>query len=400
MKILQVNNHHRIIGGSDSVYFNTSELLRESGHEVVQFAAASEQDLLSPHTSYFPQGLDLQNARLRDLGRFLRNTEACVAIDSLIEDAGPFDIAHLHIYYGRLTASILPVLKQHGVPIVQTIHEYKLACPIYTMERDGDVCDKCVEGSTLNILRHRCKGGSLAKSIVVLAEFWASRLQGDVRLLDRIICVSDFQRNLMERAGIPSEKLTTLHNFVDPTEFTPLGPEEKEDYLLYFGRIETLKGVPTLIRAAQAAGASLKIVGTGAWSKDMAREIAGKHKIEALGFVSGQPLRDLIARARAVVVPSEWYENCPMTVLEAKAAGTPVIGARIGGIPELVRDGTDGLLFEAGNVDDLARAIWELDQIDISGFGGQARADILARFSPAQHRVRLLEILASVLKGK
>ena len=394
-QILQVNNHHRVIGGSDSVYFNTSELLRASGRGVINFAASSEHDVPSPYSSYFHRGLDTKKLSLKDIGKYMRDAEAGKAVDRLIDHVGPFDVAHLHIYYGRLTAAILPVLRRHDIPIVQTIHEYKLACPIYTMERNGSVCEECIKGSTINVIRNKCKEGSLAKSIAVLAEFWASRLQGDVRLLDRIICVSDFQRSLMLRAGIPASKLVTLHNFVDPVVFKPVASEAKGDYFLYCGRIEVLKGVPSLLQAAEKTGISLKVAGVGGWSQDMMRRISGNSNIEALGHVGGQDLRDLIAYAKAVVVPSEWYENCPMTVLEAKAAGTPVIGARIGGIPELIRDGVDGTLFEAGNVDDLCRAINDIREGDIIGMAHAAREDVKARFSNEFHLERLIEIYES-----
>lgn len=394
-RVLQVNNHHRIIGGSDSVYFNTSELLRAQGSEVINFAAASEHDVPSPYSGYFPQGLDTKKLSLTDIGKYMRNADAAKAIDRLIRTVGPFDVAHLHIYYGRLTAAILPKLRRHGIPIVQTIHEYKLVCPVYTMERNGAVCEKCVQGNRLNAIRNRCKEGSLAKSIAVLAEFWASRLQGDVRFMDRIICVSDFQRGLMLRAGIPASKLVTLHNFVDPTLFKPVASEKKGDYFLYFGRIEALKGLPTLIRAAEKTGIALKVAGVGGWSQNMMRRIGGNSRVEALGYVGGQTLRDLISHAKAVVVPSEWYENCPMTVLEAKAAGTPVIGARIGGIPELIRDGVDGTLFEPGNVDDLSRAINDVCNGDLIGMAHAACEDVNARFSKEFHLERLIEIYES-----
>ena len=391
-RVLQINNHHRIIGGSDSVYFNTSELLRQSGRDVINFAASSEYDVSSPYSSYFPYGLDTKKLGPRDMWKYIRNNEAKRSLRNLMVDAGPLDIAHLHIYYGRLTAAILPELRRAGVPIVQTIHEYKLACPIYTMVRNGHICDECIHGNTLNLLRNRCKEGSLAKSLAVLAEFWTSRLQGDVRLLDRIICVSDFQRELMLTAGIPASKLVTLHNFVDATAFKPVASKIKGNYFLYFGRIEVLKGVPSLIQAAEETGITLKIAGVGDWSQAMERRIRSVPNIETLGYVSGQGLTELIAHARAVVVPSEWYENCPMTVLEAKAAGTPVIGARIGGIPELIRDGVDGILFESGNVEDLCRAMNHMDAGDFDGMAYAAREDVEARFAKESHLERLIQI--------
>ncbi|RAZ82872.1 glycosyltransferase family 1 protein [Cereibacter johrii] len=398
VKILTINNYHRILGGSDAVFFRTAELLQRAGHIVVAYAAASEGDSPSPYASYFPATLNTRAPRLRDVARYIHNREAARRLDDLIKAEGPFDLAHLHIYYGQLTASILPVLRRHDIPIVQTLHEYKLACPIYTMERDGKVCDDCIEGSTLNVLRHRCKGGSLVHSLAVFAEFWASRLQGDISDISRFICVSDFQRRIMEQAGVPRNKLMTLHNFVDLPSEVPA--PNRGRYLLYFGRIEKLKGVGTLVNAARRCNIPLKIAGTGAMAGDLADAIASHPNIEYLGYMSGAPLAGLIANARAVVVPSEWYENCPMSVLEAKAAGVPVLGARVGGIPELIRDGKDGFLFNPGDEEDLLRVIALLDGCDLRRMGDAARHDIAERFAAEAHLAQLLEIYAAARAGR
>jgi len=319
-------------------------------------------------------------------------------IKQMLKTRGAFDVAHLHIYYGRLTAAILQPLRSQGVPIVQSLHEYKHACPIYTMERNGEVCEKCVSGSTLNALRYRCKG-SLLRSSIAFAEFHLSRLQGDVKKIDRFICVSEFQRRILARAGIPEHKMITLYNFVDPARLAPEVPVQRGNYLFYYGRIERLKGVRTLIEAARLTGLPLRIAGTGAWTYEMQAEIADLPNVEYLGFVTGEPLRRLVARARAVVVPSEWYENCPMSVLEAKAVGTPVIGTRIGGIPELVRDGIDGFLCDVGSSEDLARAadaVAATDATDIAAMESAGKADVAARFLPQVHYRRLVAIYKRV----
>lgn len=393
LNILNINNCHRIIGGSDAVFFRTTEMLERAGHRVVSFAAASESDAPSPFAAHFPRSLNTHAARPKHILRYIHNRAAARCLEDLIEAEGPFDLAHLHIYYGQLTTSILPVLKRHRIPIVQTLHEYKLACPVYTMQRHGRSCDDCVEGSTLNLLRHRCKDGSFARSLIVFAEFWASRLQGDISEISQFICVSNFQRSIMERAGIPGNKITTLHNFVDLPTVSPV--VDRGNYLLYFGRIEKLKGIRTLVDAAKHGHFSLKIAGTGAMAAELAAAVAPFSNIEYLGYVSGEPLSKLVANARAVVVPSEWYENCPMSVLEAKAAGVPVIGARIGGIPELVREGEDGFLFNPGDKEQLLKAVGSLDVSDLKQMGDAARRDASERFSAQVHLDKLLEIYSA-----
>ena len=396
MKLLHINNFHYVRGGSDNVYFNTARMLEQAGHESVFFAAAHDDNLPDSHGAYFPPAVDTGRPAVSQVGRFLHNPQARRNLRRLIAEHGPFDLAHLHIYHGRLTPSILKPLREAGIPIIQSLHEYKLACPVYTMERGGQTCEACVTGSTLNVLRHRCKNGSLLHSAAALAEFWASRLQGDVRHIDRFICISDFQAGIMRRAGIPDAKLRRLHNFVDTARITPVPVETRARYLLYFGRIERLKGVPTLIEAVKTTGHHLKIAGSGHWQEEMTQAIRDCPNIEHLGFVHGEALDNLIRGARAVVVPSEWYEPFGLTVIEAKAAGTPVIGADIGGIPELIRDGVDGFLFRPGDRRSLGDALDRLARSDPAALSAAARADACARFSPDTHLHQLLDIYREV----
>ncbi len=388
MRILQISHNHHIVGGSDAVYFATSVLLTQAGHEVIPFCIANPKNLASEWGGYFPPGADTGSAPIRDGFRYFFNTEARRSLNRLLDRVGPVDVAHLHIYHGKQTPAILPVLKARGIRIVQSLHEYKLACPVYTLQQNGEPCDLCVQGSALNSIRHRCKDGSLLRSFIMAAEQMTSRMLGDVRLVDQFICVSDFQRRIMEQAGIPASKLNTLHNFVDTSAFR--AGNGHDGYLLYFGRIEKLKGVPTLIEAVRRTGQRLLIVGDGAWRADMLRRIEGLANIEYLGFQTGPELRRLIARSHAVVVPSEWYENCPMSVLEAKALGRPVIGARIGGIPELIRDRVDGYLFEPGNRDDLVAALTLMERADHALLSRNARLDAVARFSGERHLSALM----------
>ena len=388
MRILQISHNFHIVGGSDAVFFATSDLLRNAGHEVIPFCMQDRANHPSRWSRYFPRGADTRAAPVRDTLRYFFNAEARDKLRRLLDHVGPVDAAHLHIYHGKQTTAILPVLRKRGIPVLHSLHEYKLACPVHTLQRDGKPCELCVRGSALNCIRHRCKDGSLARSVVMAAEQLTSRILGDVRWVDRFICVSDFQRQIMARAGIPEHKLHTLHNFVD-TDAVRAKPGH-DGYLLYVGRIETLKGVPTLLQAVAQSGHQLRIAGDGAWRAELERRIAGLANVTYLGFQHGEALRRLIVRAKAVIVPSEWYENCPMSVLEAKALGRPVIGARIGGIPELVSDGSDGFLFKPGNVVDLVRALAALDQADHAGLSRNARQDAEVRFS---HKVYLDALL-------
>ncbi|MEM7722602.1 MAG: glycosyltransferase [Pseudomonadota bacterium] len=393
MRVLHINNVHHVRGGSDVVYFKTGDLLTAAGHDCTYFASAHPANRAAATASYFPKAVENAQPRRTEAHRFLFNASARAALTRLIAEQGPFDIAHLHIYHGRLTAAILEPLRRAGIPVVQTLHEYKPACPVYTMERDGQVCEACLVHGPTQVLRHRCKDGSLDRSLAMLAEYWAARLLGDRRGIDRFICVSAFQRDIMRRAGLPEQKLRLLHNFVAPA---PPMPQETADpqrpYLLYAGRIDRLKGVPMLIEAVKRTGDRLVLAGDGPWSTQMAEAITDYPAISAMGFLQPDALQTLVAGARAVVVPSVWYENCPLSVLEAKALGVPVIAARIGGVPELVRDGVDGLLFRAGDVADLQRALAVFATSDRDTMSAAAKDDATARFAPDVHLPRLLSI--------
>ena len=389
MKILQISHNYHVTGGSDAVFFATSELLQRNGHQVVPFCIDTPKNRDTSWAEYFPKGADTKGKPIRDAWRYVHNSEAKRKLTRLIRDHGPFDAAHLHIYHGKQTPAILPVLRRFHIPIVQTLHEYKLACPVYTMQRGDTPCDMCISHGSINAVRNKCKGGSTLQSAMMLAEFHTSRLLGDVRLVDRFLCVSGFQRRVMQKAGIPAEKLRVLHNFVDQSA-VPAGTQTK-DHLLFFGRLEKLKGLPTLLDAVRRTGQKLVIAGEGAWKSGMEAVIKDMPNVTYQGFQSGDALQKLVATAKAVVVPSEWYENCPMSVLEAKAMGRPVVGARIGGIPELIRDGRDGFLFEPGNTDDLVKALGRVETESAEMLSTNARMDIANRFSAQHHLNALLD---------
>ncbi|MGR3290166.1 MAG: glycosyltransferase family 4 protein [Paracoccaceae bacterium] len=393
MKILQVSHNFHIVGGSDAMFFKTSSLLEAAGHEVIPFCMTSPKNRPTPWAKYFARGADTANTRKQDSVRYFYNYSAKTQLNRLLDEVGEIDIAHLHIYHGKQTPSILSVLKAREIPILQTLHEYKLACPTYTMQRDGRSCDLCVTGSDLNCVRHRCKDGSIVKSLVMSAEKSTARILGDVRLIDRFLCVSDFQRQIMLRAGIPSEKLFTLHNFASAGRSKA---PANEGYFLYFGRIEKLKGLQILIAAFKQTNHKLRIAGDGNWRGDLVAAISKIDNITFEGFKSGAALDQLIEKSQAVIVPSEWNENCPMAVLEAKAAGKPVIGTKIGGIPELIRHRHDGFLFEPGDKDGLIAGLNFVAHKGYEILAQNALADAQKRFSPAVHLSALLAHYADI----
>ncbi len=398
MKILNVGHNYHVSGGSDRVLIETGKLLTSNGHTVIPFCAKSEKNENSKYSRFFPQSIDFNNINIKSLLSFFYNFDAKKSLELLVRSEEPsIDIAHLHIYYGKLTTAILHTLKKHNIPIIQSLHEYKLACPIYTMELNGNVCEKCIKGNNFHCVINKCKNSSYLQSTIMATESYISKALGDVRHIDLFLSVSEFHRNIMLKSGIPSTKLEVLHNFVDTDKYKT--EHINLDYFLYFGRIEKLKGIETLISAFKGSPHKLKIIGDGSYLTPMLERISGLNNIEYLGFKEGDDLISYISNAKSVIVPSEWYENCPMNVLEAKALGRPVIGANIGGIPELIRDEIDGYIFEPGDVDGLIDKINKVSD-QFTNMSVLAREDAINRFSKKAYLDKLLAFYKLTLSRK
>jgi glycosyltransferase involved in cell wall biosynthesis len=395
LRVLNVGHYYHVKGGSDSYMLALEALLQAHGHEVAPFASRHPHNRPSRWQAYFPEGLDTQRSRFRDAVRFIYSRQARDRLDRMLENF-PADIAHLHIYYGQLTPAIFGALRRHGIPTLQSLHEYKLTCPVYSHFSNGAICEDCEGSNFYRALPKRCNRGSLGRTLASVTEAYVSRWLGDTTAVDQFIAVSEFMRQQMLKFGtLNPDRISVLHNFVDPARFTPQA--EAGDYLLYFGRLAGNKGLETLIRAiAPVRGARLVIAGDGELRgacQALADEL-GASQISFVGFRQGEELTSLIRNASCVVLPSEWYENCPMSVLEAFAHAKPVIGAQIGGIPELIDVGRDGWLFPPGDEVALRECIEHaVSHVRrLPDMGMTARRKIEERFSPEVHYRQLLDI--------
>lgn len=398
-RILNVNNYHYRRGGSDVVYLDHGALMEELGWESAYFSMKHPKNFDTPWSKYFVDEIEFGHSyslirKLSMAGKVIYSREAQEKLARLLADFSP-DIAHLHCIYHHLSPSILPTLHNAGVPVVMTAHDLKLACPAYKMLNSGGVCERCKEGSLLNVLRHRClRDSASASAVVMLESMLHKRLKTYERYLSKILVPSRFFMAKFVEWGWPEDRFAYVPNYVDASRFRP--NYEPGSYFLYFGRLAPEKGVATLIRAAVKAGVSLKIAGTGpveAELKSLAEHLGGS--IEFLGYRSGDSLHQLIRDCRAVVLPSEWYENAPMSVLESFALGKPVIGATIGGIPELVVDGVSGWHFESGDSDSLCDALSSavsLSSEALCQFGRNSRVMVEENFS----RLRYIDNISSV----
>ena len=392
--ILNVSQNHHVRGGSDRYFFSLAELLQKHGHRVVPFTAANPDNEPSEWEHYFPRAADFEHPGAGDLLRFLYSHDAVKSIRRLLKDTG-IDLAHFHIYYGKLTASILEVLKRDGIPLIQTLHEYKLTCPVYSHLSNDQICEACEGKHFWRALPKRCNRGSLARTALSVTESYVSKMLGAVKKFDHFISVSHFLRKKAISHGIPEDKISTVHNFVDVSNITP--NFSVGDYVLYFGRVHRSKGILTLIKAAvPLTHVPIYIVGDGEAMPEVQRIIEqnGCQHIHLLGFKQGDELRELILNSICTVLPSEWYENCPMSVLESYAYGKPVIGADIGGIPELIVDGVDGLLVPSGEEETLReRLLWMSEHKgDAAEMGRIGRYKMETEFNADIHYEKIMNV--------
>lgn len=392
--ILKVSQNHYIRGGSDRYFFTLSELLKKKGHQVIPFTAASSHDEPSEWNGYFPRGSNFEDPKIGDLLRFLYSPDAVKSIRRLQNDV-KVDIAHFHIYYGKLTASILGELKKTGIPLIQTLHDFKLTCPVHSHISNGEICEDCEGKHFWRAIPKRCNRGSMTRTTLNVTESYISKMLGSVSKFDHFISVCHFNRKKMIQYGIPEDKISTIHNFVDVSDITP--NYDVGEYLLYFGRLYRAKGIFSLIDAAlPLTHVPLYIVGDGESFPEIQQILNsnGCDHIKLLGFKQGEELHELIKNSICSVLPSELYENCPMSILESFTYGKPAIGAEIGGIPEIIVDGVDGFLFPAGDTEALRdRLLWMYDhRTDAVEMGKIGRKKMETDFNSEVHYQKIMDV--------
>ncbi|WID94961.1 glycosyltransferase family 4 protein [Bosea vestrisii] len=394
-RLLAINNYFYRRGGAESVFLDHIDLFEAAGWDVVPFAMQHPANLPSPWSDYFVSEIEYGGAggpltKARQAVKIIFSLEARRKIRALTGRVRP-TVAHAHNVYHHISPSIFGALKAEGVPLVMTAHDLKIACPAYKMLSQGRVCERCHGGRIHNVLLRRCVKDSALVSGLVLLETLVHRSFGLYRdTIDRLVAPSRFYRDKLVEWGWDASRIAYIPNCIDTSQYAPASQEG--DYLVYAGRLAPEKGLATLVRAAALSGQRLVLAGTGpeettlrhlAW--DLGADVAFTGHLDKL------ELKRLIGEALALVLPSEWYENAPISILEAYALGRPVIGTRIGGIPELVADGETGILVEPGNPAMLAEALATLASLSPSaraGLGAAGRAWVSREFSPAQYRER------------
>lgn len=403
MRVLQAHKFFFPHAGAETVLFHTRALLERRGHRVIDFAMEHPDNLPSPYAAYFPPRREYNDA---DRGRVSRIVDAAASVYSpaarrqmrrLIEEARP-DIAHLHLVYHQLTMSIVDELDAAGIPTVMTLHDYKIACPAHILFRDGHRCTLCIDGRPEHVVRHRCVKGSLPASVLAAAEARLVRARNSFDKVDVVIGPSRFAASVAVRTGLPSERVHAVPNFLPDDEIGQPIHEMAADARFFFaGRLEDVKGVRELLDVFSSPPGGSKLVLAGAGGDLEAEVIAAAHAnpaVEYLGRLSRAEVLSELRRSRAALVPSIWDENYPMSLLEARACGIPVIATEVGGLPDMVSSGIDGYLVPPRDPGAIREAVASLtaDRDGAHKMGQHGHQRLLRDNSEAAHYERLMGI--------
>lgn len=359
MKILLTNKFYYPRGGDCIYTIGLQSLLQEAGHETAIFAMDYPDNLKTKWSRFFPSEVAFSPKKpvqfLKALVRPIYSFEVARKFKALLDEFRP-DVLHLNNIHTQLSPLIAEIAKKRGIRVVWTLHDYKLLCPRYDCLRNGKPCELCFTGDKSHVLKYSCLKGSKFASFIAWLEArnWnRKRLEACV---DAFICPSHFMKEKMEQGGFDPVKLHVLRNFIDPKKVE--GPlTEKKNHYCYVGRLSEEKGIRTLLKVAAELPYTLKVVGTGPLEYKLREQYKDVPQIEFMGHQGWTVIRDVLGSAQCMVLPSEWYENCPLNILESLALGTTVIGSNIGGIPELLTNTSVGSLFPPHELECLKQLI-------------------------------------------
>lgn len=383
MTILQVHNFYQIPGGEDTVVENERRLLEEQGHRVVRYFRDNKElkdfsffrRLLLPLTTVF------NPKTYRDVRRVIRTEH--------------IDIVHVHNTLNLISPSVYYAALAEGVPVVQTVHNFRLLCPGATFYRDGHICEDCVTRGLFCAVKHRCYRGSRLQTLACVISTAIHRLTGIYGKL-HYICLTDFNREkLLTLKQIKPENIFVKPNFVDSLDQPILPDEVRKNQYLFAGRLDRLKGVEVLLTAWKLLGPeapTLILCGTGpmeSWCRDFITE--NSLNVEMPGFVGNQQVKRLMAQSKAMILPTQWYEGFPMTIVEAFSVGTPVLCSDLGNAGSIVTEGVTGRKFRADSPQSLIQAVESCRGLYQSTYDAY-----LAQYTAQKNYGSLLQIYSAV----
>lgn len=404
MRILLINKNHYVKSGVETAYFDMAKTLESHGHEVAFFSMQDAKNEPTKWNKYFVDNVDYNAGslslwqKIRMAQRLIFNFQAYHNLEKLILDFQP-DIAHLHNIYHQLSPSVIFALKKHNVPMVLTLHDYKLISPNYSLFLHGKIWEK---KSLLSCVLDKCVKDSYLKSALGAMEKLLHDILGSYDKIDLFISPSIFLKDKFKEFGFEGE----IKYVANPLAKSFRAVETFNDAcgaLVYYGRLSKEKGINVAIRAMKnLPEEKLQIVGEGPEKNNLmafTKNLGLETRVDFLGFRSGNDLTSVLQKAKAIIIPSIWYENMPYTIIESLAIRKIVIASNIGGIPDLIKDGENGFLFEAGNAKSLTEKIKLLNNADTKKMKDNALQQV-ADFSSEKYYEKIVKIYEHIIKNR
>ena len=383
-RILISNKFYYNRGGDCIAAISLENLLKSKGHPVAQHPL----NFKSEWEKFFLSNISFSGniiTKYHAFNRLFYSHEVKKKFSKLIDNFKP-DAIHLNNIHSYISPYIGEIAHKKGIKVVWTLHDYKLICPTYLCLREGKPCELCIPNISLNVITKRCMKNSLPASILAYAEAIIWNKHKLIQNTDVFIAPSSFMKRKMIDGGFPKEKITTIPNFTN--RIYPSEVYKKDNYCCFVGRLSKEKGIQTLIKAAKDLPYKFIIVGDGPLNELLKKE--KNSNIQFIGFKEWDELKYTLGQAKFLIVPSECYENNPISVIESQCIGTPVLGANIGGIPELIEASKNGLLFKPGDISDLKNKIQEMFQTSFDY--NQISKEAQERFSADNYYKEIIKI--------
>lgn len=364
MKILMVNKFLYPNGGSETYLFGLGEYFQKQGHEVQYFGMDHEKRIVRNALNLYTTNMDFHSGKIQKLlypFRIIYSLDARKKIRKILNHFRP-DAVHLNNINFQITPAVIDEIDSYRkknkckLTIIYTAHDYQWICPNHMLKipETGELCMKCTGGRVFECYKNKCIHNSKIKSLLGSIEALTYKIMKTYAKVDKIICPSYFMKEQLDKSGILSDKTVVMHNFI---EKSGIFNDVERKYILYMGRYSEEKGIKTLLKVCEEIQqVSFVFAGSGPLEED----VNSVDNVINKGFLTGEELISTIQGAKALIYPSEWYENCPLSVMEAIANGTPVITSDLGGLPELVEEGITGKIFHYGNEFDMKEKILEL----------------------------------------
>jgi len=392
MKILLANKFYYPRGGDCIYSLNLEKLLIDKGHDVAFFSQNYEENLHNDYLKYWPSNVDYSKKSFSNLKELLvrpiYSTEVKEKFICFIKDFRP-DVIHLNNVHSQLSPILAQIGFNFNIKVVWTLHDMKLICPAYSCYRNDEICELCFNNKKFNVIKHKCVKNLIGSSIAYIeAKRW--NLKKLEKYTDKFISPSSFLKDKLVSTGLSQDKISVLNNFIDKSKILS-SPSEKNDYCVYFGRISNEKGIKVLLKAAEKLKYKVKIIGTGPLLNELKEKYTHAH-IEFLGFLEWDKLKNIISKAQFSIVPSICYENNPLSIIESFSLGTPVLGANIGGIPELINKNS-GLVFEPNDSEDLENKMnYFIDELTSKNLGKYTIEEARNNFCSDKYYSNLMKI--------